>query len=190
MLDKEIRHMFEAKIKEKPETMAKILKNYQGDRYLIVKDPSGKKLNIDIKPYFSQIFEALHEDIIYEFIASWLWQYLIHGEIKYIVQETPPCKGDNDIIGNDELLKSYITRTKGGIIDASFWGGTQGQDGNIEFKDPPIKEKRNFPVEFGYCTASQFYHNIMSFHSIARLPYRSEHIIYFEWVGERFNLVS
>ena len=136
---------------------------------------------IEIKDYFHQIWEAREDTIEDLYICSILWQRILNGNIKYIIQETPCCFSDKEIDKNRELVKSYVDCVATiDIIDADFWGGTQGADGFIKFKEPPIFRQTHFPLEIGYCSSDQFLYHIGMNNAIARLPYGKEYIIFFE----------
>lgn len=139
-------------------------------------------LDLNVGPFFNQTFKYHGDSIENKILCGLLWQYILNENLKYIIQETPQCFCDNKIKENDELVKSYITNVKNSdIIEACFCGGNQDEDGYIKFKNPPIDKCTSFPLEIGYCDIKQFYFDLMQYHCIARLPYNSDHIVYFEF---------
>lgn len=135
-------------IKRNSYYFAKLLDCYQGEHYLVVDDyETGKEINIDIKPYFNQIWEGRGQkhDLTEEYICAFLWQLILQGKLQYIVQKTPQCFSDYQILENDKLVKSYVdcvvtydNLAKGKIISAAFWGGNTDSDGYIKFDEEPI----------------------------------------------------
>lgn len=184
MLDREINECFEYRMKKNFKYFGEAMKIY--DECDCTVGPENIVL-ASIKPFFSQTFDRFNKSIIEHSICSYLWQMVCNDHIKFSIQETPMCFPDKNIKENDELVKSYITCIKSDqddykIIESEFWGGTQGEDGYIRFNKPPIKNITYFPLEVGYCKATQFWYHIIQRLSIARLPYDSNYIIYFELV--------
>jgi len=185
MLEKYIKENFLNIYKEDPVKYGEMLSIYYNKECTIENTLSPK---ISIKPYFQQLFDLAPHSIADDLIAARMWQMILHEELKYRIQETPKCFADKEKEKNDQLVKSYMTNVKpmdnstnfAKVIEANFWGGTQGSDGYIKFDKPFIEKQIYFPLEIGYCKASQFYCNLITFSSIARLPYESNYIIYFE----------
>jgi hypothetical protein len=146
------------------------------------------EIKINVKPYFQQLIDLKYDTYLQKVLSATLWQYILQGKMKYLIQETPPCQKDKQISENDQLLKSYIDCTRMGVTDAYFRGGNFAEDGVIKFKNPPIITMDSFPVEFGYCKVTQFYSNIMTKRCVARLPYDMEYIIYFELTEDLFDI--
>lgn len=179
MEDKLITRSFKNYFTNHPEKSGKILSVFnQAKCYIQTLDSP----EIKIFPYFCQLWAGRDETTLEEnLICAVLWQRLIQNKLTYKVQESPHCFRDDQIKENKELVQSYITNVHDSkIIRADFWGGTQGEDGQIEFSEPPLKENKIFPLELGYIRPSQFYYHIFYKKCIARIPYDSDYIIYFE----------
>lgn len=133
-------------------------------------------------PFVCQLWEGrdctcIEEDLI----CAYIWQKVIHNKITYKIQETPKCFKDDQIKENDNLVKSYVEHCKdSGVIAAEFIGGNQGADGFVEFSNPPNENNTIYPLEIGYIKPTQFYYHITHSKCIARLPYDSDYIVYFE----------
>lgn len=182
MLKREILEGVEYWLENFPEKVGQALSVYKKDCTISQICPRKKEpLILSIKPYFQQNWDGKKDKMEESIICSFMWQRILRGDINYSIQETPQCYSDNEVEANDQLVKSYINCVRGNkIIDACFIGGTQGADGHIQFKKPPMKRSTCFPLEIGYCHATQFYYNIMVNGSIARLPYGMDYIVYFE----------
>ncbi len=189
MLHKEIISCFTQVLEEYPQKSGEQLQAYK-DYECTVECTNSPK--ISVKDYFHQSFDRFKPSIIENLICSWLWQEILRGNLSYRIQETPQCFPDKEIENNKDLVKSYIDCvTDKNIIDADFWGGTQGEDGFIKFAKPIGEKHRRlyFPLEVGYCKSTQFYYHIKISNCIARLPYGKDYIIYFEYLKpERFYL--
>lgn len=133
-------------------------------------------------PFVCQLWEGRDSTLIEEdLMCAMLWQKIIQNKVTYKIQETPQCFGDDKIKENQSLVKSYVTNClDAGIERADFWGGKQGADGFVQFKEPPLKEHTRFPLEIGYIKPSQFLYHLSMGGCIARLPYNSDYIVYFE----------
>lgn len=182
MENKFIQRSFKNYFSENPERCGKILSAFNREKCHI---SSADSPELEVLPFFSQLWEGrnvttLEEDLI----CATLWQRIIQNKLTYLVQETPHCFSDAQIDENKNLVKSYISNVinqeKGKIINADFWGGKRGEDGFIQFSNPPLGNVTRFPLEIGYVTPSQFYYHIYYSKCIARLPYRSDYIVYFE----------
>lgn len=181
MQDLQIKKSFKEEFRKKPEFYGKMMSVF--DKYRCTIKPGDDDIGpLKIFPYFCQMWDGQPETIIEEdFICAVLWQRIIQGKIQYRIQESPQCFKDDMIKENQSLVKSYITHCLSSEIeDADFWGGTQGEDGFVKFKNAPIHKEINFPLEIGYIKPSQFYYHIYYKHCIARLPYDCDYIIYFE----------
>lgn len=179
MEDKRIRKYFKEEFRRDPALYGKMLSVFDKNRsYISCMDTQ----EIIVFPYFCQMWEGRPETEIEEdIICAYLWQRIIKNKITYMIQETPECFKDDLIKENKELVKSYRTAClDSGIEDADFWGGNHGEDGFVKFKKSPFFKQNNFPLEIGYVKPSQFYYHIFYRKCIARLPYNSNYIIYFE----------
>lgn len=182
MLKREILEVVEYWLENFPEKVGQALSVYKKDCTISQICPdSGKPLVLSIKPYFQQSWDGKKDKMEESILCAFLWQHILSGQLDYSIQESPQCHTDNEIQLNDELVKSYVYCVPSSEIEsACFVGGTQGADGHIKFKKPPIKNITCFPLEIGYCHATQFYYHFVMSRSIARLPYGMDYIVYFE----------
>lgn len=184
MLHKQIIKSVEGWLESNPIFYTQALKFYKENDFIHVSTIDCPE--ICIKDYFCQEhgLGIGHQTYQEKLIPAALWQHVLKGDIEYSIQETPRCFMDGQQKENDDLVKSYVKNvTDGNIIDAAFWGGTHGEDGFVEFKTPPISKKTHFPLEVGYCKSTQFFYQLVVRRCIARLPYNSDYIIYFEIVN-------
>ena len=133
------------------------------------------------------------------------WQHVLHGKYIYIVyQVRDKPKSDADIQGNNDILQDMVRRYRPVFADAEFWGGTQGADGRITFKEIAIKNCwgiegrredqldlaklsgpkkgicQQFPLEVGYCRPDQIDTHLMDSRCVARFPYGYDLVIFLE----------
>ena len=133
------------------------------------------------------------------------WQHILRGKYIYTVyQVRDKPKPDADIQGNNDILQDMVRRYKPAFTSAEFWGGTQGADGQITFKEIAIKNfwgvegdrkdrldlsklsgpkhgrRQHFPLEVGYCRPDQIDTHLMDSKCVARFPYGYDLIIFLE----------
>jgi hypothetical protein len=190
--NEDIENSFNIHVENNIEWYGKALKCYVSNDCTVETINSPK---IIIKEYFCQLFDRIKITLVQKMICATLWQMILNEQLVYSIQETPKCYSDKEILDNKNLVKSYIdcVLDENGnktIKNADFYGGVYDEDGFIEFINPPKHKKKCYPLEIGFCRPTQFFYHLMRSHSIARLPYNHEYIIYFELVKpEIFNLL-
>lgn len=185
MDDKKIKKEYNRFFKDNLEISAKMMAVFDKNRCHIGCADSPELL---FYPFICQLWEGRDSTIIEEdLMCAYVWQKIITNKISYRVQETPRCFKDDNIKENRLLVKSYVTNClDSGIENADFWGGTQGEDGFIKFNEPSIFGNSHFPLEIGYIKPTQFIYHLMYRKCIARLPYDSDYIVYFESLESGF----
>lgn len=177
---------------------------------IIVTFSDGSHRELPFWDIYCQTFpraEITLEDKIMTGIA---WQHVVHGKYVYIVyQVRDKPKPDADIQGNNDILRDMVHRYQPVFANAEFWGGTQGSDGQIMFRETAIKDFwghegqpgerldlakisgpktgrcKRFPLEVGYCRPDQIDTHFMDSKCVARFPYGYDLIIFLEDLTER-----
>ena len=182
MDDKAIKRSYRKLFDSNPEYYGKMLKVFDKSACHISCQDSPELL---VYPFFCQLWSGYEDTLIEEnLICASLWQLILAGKIQYVLQQTPRCFQDHEIKENQSLFKSYkISCIDHRVKEADFWGGKNGEDGFIEFEEPLIKNQTYFPLEVGYVRPTQVAYHLTHRKCIARIPYESDYIVYFESVA-------
>jgi hypothetical protein len=101
----------------------------------------GSQRELPFWDIYCQTFPRAEIALEEKIMTGIAWQHIVHGRYIYIVyQVRDKPKLDADIQGNNDILKDMVRRYKPVFTDAEFWGGTQGADGQITFKEIAIKD--------------------------------------------------
>lgn len=179
--NKEINKEFLRDFYENPKWYGEAMEAYYKHEITLTVPLEGfREIELPLKPYLYQWCEDFEPELNEMLIASFLNQEIGHDHIGYFFHESSQCFADKAREENDSLVKSYKNSVKQfRIIDAHFRGGTQGEDGCISVENNR-GELKHFPLEVGYCPASQVYYHLRRHRCVARLPYNSNYIVYFE----------
>lgn len=182
MDDLRIKKAYRKLFESDPEYYGKMIKVFDKNMCWIGCQDSPQLFVYD---FFCQLWSGNNSTVIEEdLIVSRLLQKILSNQLQYIIQETPQCFTDDDIENNQKLFKSYKESCFDlKVLDSDFWGGKQGEDGFIEFEEPIIKTQKRFPLEVGYVRPTQVEYHLIHRKCLARLPYNSDYIVYFEDVS-------
>lgn len=181
------------------------------DPKIFITMDDGEVLEIRFMDIYCQTLrdDLIHfEDLVLTGLA---WQNVLNRRLIYrVVQVRESPFSDREVERNNELLRDMIEHYPDfGFVRANFWGGNQGADGTIEFKEPFIRDysgtivdnelssdfkvepvdgiSKNFPLEVGYCMPDQMEFHFRTAGCVARFPYGYDFIIFFEFLRRAYR---
>lgn len=203
-----IRHMLEDPSLR--EVVWQAISVYRKDPYLLVSREDGSSYEIPFADVYCQVWRADSVCFEAEVAAALAWQDILAGRLVYrFIEVREPPQPDKEIEANREILKDMVSvYNEAGVYDlkgADFWGGTQDEDGYVEFNSPFIdgfegfsldelggvqdrvvveglKGSLMFPLEVGYCESHQMVKHLSLAKCVARFPYKHPYIVFLQYL--------
>jgi hypothetical protein len=181
--------------------------------YIAVAFEDGTHREVSFWDLYCQVYREDSIALEDKIMTGLAWQKVLqNGYIYRVFQVREEPRPDKDIEGNNSILQDMVYCYGSIFRRAEFWGGTQGADGYIEFKDVAIRHFRGihrrpgdhridfldvpqsvsgkskwFPLEVGYCHPDQIETHFLDARCAARFSYGHDLIFFFEDVTERVD---